>query len=75
MKYLVTLLLSCVFCFANAEPVGVPAQVFNHPLLIEKCDEGCLVLDDKDFEELKAQIAKLVRDAYDQGKADGNKGI
>lgn len=67
---LVSLLLS-LSVFAWAQPVVIPNEFVGSPevasLLKEKCVPDCLVLDKKDWAELKAQIQELIKQGIKQG--------
>lgn len=63
-KILVSLLLS-LSGFAWAQPVVIPNEFVGSPevasVLKEKCIPSCLVLDEKDWAQLKAQIEALIK--------------
>lgn len=63
-----SLLLSCLIflsAVAGAQPVVVPNELADSKeaaaMLKEKCVPDCLVLDKKDWAELKAQIELLIK--------------
>lgn len=56
---------------AVAEPTLVPPGKFNAPIVLEKCKQGCVVLDSTDIQELQAQVQAIAQAAFLKGVAAG----
>ena len=75
-----SLLISAVvaigFCFGVclADPIEVqPGKIPSKKELVEKCKEGCLVIDGKDLQSFIARAENFAQEAFMAGVLEGSK--
>ena len=70
--FIVSLMFTMGVCFAD--PIQVePGKVPSKKELVEKCKEGCLVIDGKDFQSFVAQAEEFAQQAFMAGVLEGSK--